>query len=117
MTWLRCVLLSVSCVLLVLPAVAHAQSNDEEEARRQLDIARQQVDQGNFEQALSAADTALRLFPSLYQAMMFKALAYEGLGKLKRAERFALQQPMMLSPMTAHWTTSKIRCRASILSI
>ncbi|MBN93948.1 MAG: hypothetical protein CL928_07730 [Deltaproteobacteria bacterium] len=86
MKWLCLVFLASLSLGAVCPVTALAQTSEEDEARRQLEVARQEVGNGNFEQALSAADTALRLYPSLYEAMMFKALAYEGLGNLKRAE-------------------------------
>lgn len=86
-------------LLLVAPLVsipllaagpASAQSRGEEEARRQLEFAKKEVGEGNFEKALTSADSALRLFPALYDAYVYKALAYEGLGKLKMAESFLL---------------------------
>lgn len=76
--------------LLLFSSVALAQSRGEEEARRQLEFAKQEVVEGNYEKALSSADSALRLFPALYEAYVYKALAYEGLGKLKMAESFLL---------------------------
>ncbi|MCP4870594.1 MAG: hypothetical protein GY898_17975 [Proteobacteria bacterium] len=82
-------LTTLICALMAAPLV-QAQSRGEEEARRQLEFAQQEVDEGNFEKALASADSALRLYPSLYEAYVFKALAYEGLGKLKMAESFLL---------------------------
>ncbi len=76
--------------LLLCSSAALAQSRGEEEARRQLEFAKQEVVEGNYEKALTSADSALRLFPALYEAYVYKALAYEGLGKLKMAESFLL---------------------------
>ncbi len=50
------------------------------QARRQLDLARSDLDKGHPERALSAAQSALRLDPQLYEAMVVKALAYEVMG-------------------------------------
>lgn len=72
----------------LLPALASAQSASEKEARRQLAFARDEVSQRNFEKALASADSALRLHPALYDAFVYKALAYEGLGDLQRAEGY-----------------------------
>lgn len=83
-------LLLTAALLLVLPTAASAQNRGEEEARRQLEFAKTEIDEGDFEKALGSADSALRLFPSLYEAYVYKALAYEGLGKLKMAESFLL---------------------------
>jgi len=86
-------LLALTTLLVALvatPALTQAQSRGEDEARRQLEFAQLEVDEGNFEKALASADSALRLYPSLYEAYVYKALAYEGLGKLKMAESFLL---------------------------
>jgi hypothetical protein len=76
--------------LVVVPSIVQAQSRGEEEARRQLEFAQREIEEGNFEKGLASADSALRLYPSLYEAYVLKALAYEGLGKLKIAESFLL---------------------------
>jgi tetratricopeptide (TPR) repeat protein len=79
-------LLSVLCLALLTPAPAWSQTAEEEQAHQQLEVAKKELAEGNFEAARKAADAALRLYPSLYEAMMYKALAYEGLGELKRAK-------------------------------
>jgi len=79
-------LLSVLCLALLMPAPAWSQSAEEEQAHQQLETAKKELAESNFEAARKAADAALRLYPSLYEAMMYKALAYEGLGELKRAK-------------------------------
>ena len=83
---LRCLFPLVLGLGLLTSAPALAQSDAEEQARERLVEAKQELEAGNFETARSAADAALRLYPSLYEAMMYKALAYEGLGELKRAK-------------------------------
>ncbi len=87
---MRTLLLTTLLLALLTPAAASAQSRGEDEARRQLEFAQAEIDEGNFEKALASADSALRLYPSLYEAYVYKALAYEGLGKLKMAESFLL---------------------------
>jgi len=79
-------LLSAMCVVLLMPSLAWSQSEEEEEAREQLAEAKEQLAESDYDAALKAATTALRLYPSLYEAMMYKGLAYEGLGELKRAK-------------------------------
>jgi tetratricopeptide (TPR) repeat protein len=69
-----------------LPSLAVAQSKLEEEATRQLGFARSELENGNFEKALASSDSAIRLNPALYDAYMYRALAYEGLGDNKVAE-------------------------------
>jgi hypothetical protein len=69
---------------LLAPTVSAAGIRDE--AERQLTFARDELDAGKFDRALASAESALRLEPSLYDAMVVKALAYEGLGNLRMAE-------------------------------
>ena len=68
------------------PAPAAAQGALEQEAQRQINFAWEELKGGDFEKAISSADSALRLNPALYTAMVIKALAYEGKGELRRAE-------------------------------
>ncbi len=81
---------SLALVLLLsvpaFPGVASAQSKIEEEASRQLQFARAEIREGNYEKALTSSDSAIRLNPALYEAYMYRALAYEGLGDNKLAE-------------------------------
>ena len=82
-------LLSILAALaLSCPAAALAQSATEKEAKRQLGFARTEVAERNFEKALASADSALRLDPAMYDAFVFKALAYEGLGDNTKAEGY-----------------------------
>ena len=79
------VLLALLVLQLALPRGAGAGSL-EEEALRQLEFSRTELAAGSFEKAVSSAESALRLQPTLYEALALKALAYEGLGKLDLAE-------------------------------
>ena len=74
------------CALLFLTARPGLADEMGEQARRQLDLARSDLEAGNPERALSAAQSALRLDPMLYEAMILKALAYEELGDIERAK-------------------------------
>lgn len=58
----------------------------EEEAGRQIDFAEDELRAGKFDAALKSAESALRLNPTLYDAFVLKALAYEGLGNPALAE-------------------------------
>ena len=73
-------------VLLLLISFPSLAPGSELEAGRQLAFARQELDQGRYEAALHSAESALRLYPTAYDAWIIKALAYEGLGNLKMAE-------------------------------
>ncbi len=68
----------------VAPRTAHAQL--EQEAERQLDFAWKELELKDWEKAISSAESALRLNPALYTAMVIKALAYEGMGEMRKAE-------------------------------
>jgi len=72
-------------VALSLPSLAAADDLGQQ-ARRQLELARTDLDSGHPERALSAAQSALRLDPQLYEAMVVKALAYEVMGDTERAK-------------------------------
>ena len=72
-------------VALLLPATATA-GGAEEEASRQLDYARAELADGRAERAVTSAESALRLDPSLYPALVVKGLAYEQLGDHALAE-------------------------------
>ena len=73
-----------SAAVVTLPAADAAGLADE--AQRQLDFAEAELNGGNFDRALKSAESALRLDPTLYQAFVLKALAYEGLGNTALAE-------------------------------
>ncbi len=86
MPLLRSITLLLLAAALAVPTSALAQSKVEEEAARQLSFARNEIDEGNYEKALTSSDSAIRLNPALYDAYMYRALAYEGLGDNKVAE-------------------------------
>jgi len=68
-------------MLVFRPAVAGS-----EEAERQLIFAEAELRKEHYDKALHSAESALRLDPTLYRAMVIKGLAYEGLGDLDLAE-------------------------------
>lgn len=68
----------VLAFLLIAPA-AHAQL--EEQAVRQIELARQDLAEGHYERAVNSASSALRLDPMLYDALVIKGLAYEKLNE------------------------------------
>lgn len=63
--------------------IAHA--GTEEEAARQLELAEEDLATGNFERAAASAASALRLDPALQEALVTRALALKGLGRLEDA--------------------------------
>lgn len=63
------------------PAVAGM----EEEAARQLQLAEDDLASGNFERAAASAASVLRLEPGLHEALVVRALALQGLGRLDDA--------------------------------
>ncbi len=81
--WLPLTVLSFA---LLVPTSSFGQTAEEEEAQERLAEAKEAFAAEDFQKSLEAADAALRLYPSLYAAMMYKGLAYEGLGELKRAK-------------------------------
>ena len=89
----------LALLTLLLPVPAAAQSATELEATRQLGFARSEVAERNFEKALASADSALRLHPALYDAFVFKALAYEGLGDLTKAEGYLVAYSDLAGPI------------------
>jgi hypothetical protein len=62
------------------PTASVAWAGSEEEAGRQLEFARAELEAGDFEKAVRSAESAFRLNPILYEALVVKALAYHGLG-------------------------------------
>jgi tetratricopeptide (TPR) repeat protein len=80
------VLVVLSLGLTLSVPVAVAQSEIQLQAQRQLEFSKNEIAGGSFERALSSASAAFRLDPTLYDALVYKALAYEGLGELRLAE-------------------------------
>jgi len=80
------------------PAVAGI----EDEAERQLGFARAELDRGEYERAIKSAESALRLEPTLYDAFVIKALAYEGLGNLALAESLLVAYQELRKGLSQH---------------
>lgn len=73
----------VALALLLLVAPAWGQSP---EARRQLDLAWEDIAAGYHERAVASAKSAMRLDPLLYEAMVASAVGYEAMGDRERAK-------------------------------
>jgi len=84
-------LLSLALVLLGLsfPAPAAA-AGVEKEAKRQLSLARAALAAGNYDRATHSAKSALRLDPTLFDALLIQGLAHEGRGELDEGRVLAL---------------------------
>lgn len=76
--------LTVASGLVASPQSAMAGAMDEQ-ADRQIQFARQELESGDFDRAIKSAESALRLNPTLYEAIVIKALAFEGLGEDAKA--------------------------------
>jgi hypothetical protein len=87
-----------ACVAIVLPSAAHADLKGE--AERQLLFARGELEAGRFDAALKSSESAMRLDPSLYRALVIKALALEGLGESKTAEAILIAYFELTKGMT-----------------
>lgn len=55
------------------------------EADRQIEFSHTELSQGEYDRARLSAESALRLDPARYDAILLKARAYEGLGNLQLA--------------------------------
>ena len=87
---IRSLLVAVTLALVCAWSAAPAHAGSEEEAQRQADFARDELREGHYDRALKSAESALRLHPALYEALVLKALAYEGLGDLELARSLLL---------------------------
>lgn len=74
----------IALVLLLVAGPALAGPGDQ--GQRQVAFARSELADGEFERALRSAESALRLSPGLHEAILVKALAYEGLGEFELAQ-------------------------------
>ena len=83
-------LAAVTLALVCAWSAAPAHAGSEEEAQRQAGFARDELREGHYDRALKSAESALRLHPALYEALVLKALAYEGLGDLDLARSLLL---------------------------
>ena len=72
-------------LLLTLALTTPAQAGLEEEAERQVQLAEEDLEAGNYERAAASAASALRLDPTRYDALVVRALALKGLGRMEDA--------------------------------
>ena len=87
MTQLLRPVLLISVVVLLTGVVGPTRvfAGGEEEAARQLQLAEEDLTSGNFERAAASAASALRLDPGLHDALVVRALALKGIGRLDDA--------------------------------
>ena len=57
-----------------------------DQAARQLEFAQDELNAGDYDRAIKSAESALRLDPTAYTAIVIKALAYEAQGDTDKAE-------------------------------
>jgi len=93
--------LPVGLLALCLLVPASAAAGSEEEAERQIDFARAELQEDQPERALKSAESALRLCPTCYDAMVVKALAYEALDNARLAESLLLAYVELVGPAQA----------------
>ncbi len=93
-------ILSLVLALLVIAPAAHAQLA--EQAARQIELAQQDFDEGNYERAVNSASSALRLDPLLYDALVIKALSYEKLNESMLAYSLLVTYQELTRGMTQH---------------
>ena len=79
------VLLSAATLVGLPPATTHAETA-QEQAARQLEFARTELEAGRHQRAIGSAESALRLDPTQLEAIVLKALAFEALGDIETAE-------------------------------
>ena len=75
----------VAALLIGVGGPTQASAGGEEEAARQLQLAEEDLTSGNFERAAASAASALRLDPGLLDALVVRALALQGMGRLDDA--------------------------------
>ena len=83
------IMLAVAALSLCWP-LGSAIAGARDEAERQAGFAEDELAAGDFHRALKSAESALRLDPARYDAILLKARAYEGLGNLELAESLTL---------------------------
>ena len=82
---LQLLLVLCGAVLLGVGPPGSAFAGTEDEAARQLELAEADLTSDNFERAAASAASALRLAPGLHGALVVRALALQGLGRLEDA--------------------------------
>jgi len=75
--------------VLLLPTTASA-GPAEDESVRQVALARADLVEGHADRARAAAESALRLDPTAYEALLVQALTWEATGELRKARALAL---------------------------
>ncbi len=73
-------------LLLLVLAISGPAFADDEQAKRQLDLAEQDLADGNWERAAASAASAFRLDGALHQALVVRALALMEMGQLEAAK-------------------------------
>jgi tetratricopeptide (TPR) repeat protein len=88
---MRWLLALVSLLLLVSAGSGVARAGGtQDEAARQVELARKDIDQGQYERAISACDSALRLDATAQEAFKLKGLALEQMGQIDDARGMLL---------------------------
>lgn len=72
-------------LLLVVAAPRAYADGPQEQAQRQLQLAEEDLESGAYERAAASAASALRFDPGLQEALVVRALALKGLGRLEDA--------------------------------
>lgn len=94
-------LLLVSLLLLAGGARPAWAGGTEDEAARQVALARQDIEAGQYERAISACDSALRLDATAQEAFKLKGLALEQLGQIDDARGMLLAYKSLRSGLPA----------------
>ncbi len=92
-------LATLVALLLALATPAFGQADyANQQAERQVEFAREELANGDYERALRSAESALRLVPLFHPAMLLKAQAYEALEDYPLAETTLLAYLEMAPP-------------------
>lgn len=78
------------------------------EADRQLEFARSELDAGDFDRALKSSASALRLDPTLSEALLIKGLAYEGKGERVLAQALIMTYSDLAGPSVDEAATAAL---------
>ncbi len=101
----------LAALMLTSPLAEARPTTPEEEAKRQLEFGWKEIVGGGWHDALTSAESALRLYPGLYEAMVVKALAYEGLEDYRRAESWLQTYLELIGSARPHPEAVKLRAR------
>jgi hypothetical protein len=104
--------------LVTLPVAAQAQSSAEEDVgsaeeagEAQLKAAWQQVEAGEWDQAIESARTVRRLIPAEHAALLVWAIAYEGKAMLRKAQSYLLTYRELTQHRDSHPAAEKLQTR------